>query len=163
MSRVCTTCGILKDNSEYNKKAKPSQNGDVYKTRCRRCDSEYGSKWQRENKARVRVNRRRHYTDNKEKYLEMDRVWGLNNPDKKGQHRANRRAKMAEQTPELTPAEMAEVGGLYEYHQIFNAVMPEKKWHVDHILALANGGIHHPENLQVLTAEDNLRKSYERV
>ena len=32
------------------------------------------------------------------------------------------------------------------------------KHHVDHIRPLAAGGVHHPENLQILTAQDNLSK-----
>ena len=31
--------------------------------------------------------------------------------------------------------------------------------HVDHIRPLAAGGVHHPDNLQVITAEENLSKS----
>ena len=30
--------------------------------------------------------------------------------------------------------------------------------HVDHIQPLSQGGKHHPDNLQILTAEENLRK-----
>jgi len=30
--------------------------------------------------------------------------------------------------------------------------------HVDHIIPLAEGGIHHPDNLQILTASENLEK-----
>jgi 5-methylcytosine-specific restriction endonuclease McrA len=31
--------------------------------------------------------------------------------------------------------------------------------HVDHIVPLSKGGLHHQDNLQILTAEDNLKKS----
>jgi len=32
-------------------------------------------------------------------------------------------------------------------------------YHVDHIHPLSKGGAHHPMNLQILTAEENLKKS----
>lgn len=32
------------------------------------------------------------------------------------------------------------------------------KWHVDHVKPLAKGGLHHENNLQVITAKANLRK-----
>ena len=31
-------------------------------------------------------------------------------------------------------------------------------YHVDHIIPLARGGAHHPDNLRIITAEENLRK-----
>jgi 5-methylcytosine-specific restriction endonuclease McrA len=34
--------------------------------------------------------------------------------------------------------------------------------HVDHIKPLAKGGRHHPSNFQILTAEENLKKSDKR-
>jgi len=30
---------------------------------------------------------------------------------------------------------------------------------VDHVIPVAKGGLHHPDNLQIITAEDNLKKS----
>jgi len=33
-----------------------------------------------------------------------------------------------------------------------------EEYHVDHIIPLAKGGLHHPDNLQVLPADLNLKK-----
>ena len=33
-----------------------------------------------------------------------------------------------------------------------------EKFHVDHIIPIAKGGLHIAENLQVISAKDNLRK-----
>jgi len=57
------------------------------------------------------------------------------------------------QTPDLNIAEKVEIQCMYLYNQI----MPGD-WHVDHIVALANGGLHHPANLQILSKFDNLSK-----
>ena len=64
-----------------------------------------------------------------------------------------RRAMKLNQTPDLNIAEKLEIEFMYLYNQI----MPGD-WHVDHIVALANGGLHHPANLQILSKFDNLSK-----
>jgi 5-methylcytosine-specific restriction endonuclease McrA len=33
------------------------------------------------------------------------------------------------------------------------------EWHVDHIIPLSKQGLHHPDNLQIITAEENMRKN----
>ena len=38
-----------------------------------------------------------------------------------------------------------------------------EKYHVDHIIALENGGAHHQENLRVITAKEYLEKGYKYI
>ena len=38
-----------------------------------------------------------------------------------------------------------------------------EKYHVDHIIALENGGAHHQDNLRVITAKENLEKGYKYI
>lgn len=62
----------------------------------------------------------------------------------------NRRRK---QTPLLTKAEKLKI-------KIYKLIAKRmgKRWHLDHIVAIANGGSDSPDNLQIIPAVHNLRK-----
>ena len=68
---------------------------------------------------------------------------------------ARYRARKLEQTPDMNPAEWAEIEGFYMYNEVMPGV-----WHVDHIDPLNNGGLHHPDNLQILSDKDNYSKGH---
>ena len=111
---------------------------------------------------------RKYFQRNREKLLAMSSQWKKDNPEAETRHKreyrkrnmakfneyaATRRARLLDQTPYLSVAEQAEIDGMYEYHQI----MPGN-WHVDHKVAISNGGLHHPHNLQLLSEHDNCTK-----
>lgn len=58
---------------------------------------------------------------------------------------------------DLTPQERKEIGEIYaEARRLTKQTGIDH--HVDHIKPLASGGEHHPRNLRVITAEENLKK-----
>ena len=58
---------------------------------------------------------------------------------------------------DLTPSEKRKIGQIYaEARRLTKETGIEH--HVDHIKPLAAGGEHHPDNLRVITAEENLKK-----
>ena len=57
----------------------------------------------------------------------------------------------------LSRAEKDRIAALYEKAQSLS-VSTGKPHHVDHIRPLAAGGLHHPDNLRVISAEENLAK-----
>jgi 5-methylcytosine-specific restriction endonuclease McrA len=58
---------------------------------------------------------------------------------------------------ELTPAEELQVKAIYRLRYTLTRETGIE-YHVDHRIPLKHGGKHHPSNLWVITAEENLRK-----
>lgn len=84
------------------------------------------------------------------------RQWKQRNKHKAVAYAAARRARQLDQTPE--DADQNAIEKIYkECRRISQETgIPH---HVDHIVPLSKGGLHHQDNLQILTAEDNLKKS----
>ena len=59
----------------------------------------------------------------------------------------------------LTADEKARLRDVYAEMQRLNKEAGCVAYHVDHIKPISKGGAHHPDNLQILTAAENLKKS----
>lgn len=79
-----------------------------------------------------------------------------NNRSKINAHTAKRRAWKLSQTS--SDADMIEIQKIYFMAALMNKISTGIKWHVDHIIPLSKGGLHHQDNLQILEARINLRK-----
>jgi len=108
--------------------------------------------------------KRKQYRDaNRSKINKNKRAWSTNwrkTPEGVIQKRidaSTRRACIRNQTPELTSYEKQRMKDIYYRAWCYSQV---EVWdfHVDHIVALAKGGLHHPDNLQILEAKVNLLK-----
>jgi len=84
------------------------------------------------------------------------RNWARKNRDYYSSKCAERRAKKLNQTPE--DADQEKIRWKYWMRDRLNIAAGRIAFHVDHITALANGGLHHEDNLQVLPAITNLIK-----
>ena len=69
-----------------------------------------------------------------------------------------RKQRLREQTPALTELEQQQISQIYEERNRLNQAAGLIRYHVDHITPLAKGGLHHPINLQLITASENVRK-----
>lgn len=63
---------------------------------------------------------------------------------------ARRRARLRNQTPKLTQEEQDRIKQIY--------INCPDGYEVDHIIPISKGGLHHPDNLQLLTISENRRK-----
>lgn len=141
-------------------------------------DYENKKRWYENNRDRKKAVARRWAKNNREKIREYERRWKINNPEKRReiqrksskkweqQNRAKVRARLnryCAKKKQATPswADHAAINAIYA-----EAVRLEKetgiKHHVDHIYPLQSKylcGLHVAENLQILTASENCKKS----
>ena len=103
-----------------------------------------------------------YYELNREKIANYQKLYQQLNKPKVNARNAKRKARKLEATPNwLTKEELAQIVEFYEIAQAFK-LYTGKEYHVDHIVPLQGEnvcGLHVPWNLQVITAEENLRKS----
>ena len=88
-------------------------------------------------------------------------------PDPEAVHEPNRfkaiyvqrrKNRLKAQTPELTEEEKRRIADLYKLRDALNEDAGCIAYHVDHIVPLARGGLHHSVNLRVMPALENIKK-----
>ncbi|NRB25134.1 HNH endonuclease signature motif containing protein [Shewanella sp.] len=94
---------------------------------------------------------------NSEKVKASKAAWAKANPDKTRAYGARYRATKLAQTPTMSEEELRHIEYFYLCAEIFKS-HTSTDYHVDHVKPLSKGGLHHPINLQVLTAKANLTK-----
>ena len=158
--------------------------GAYTKSKCR-CDackawqkmrSEQYKKWWNstdtpERRAKARSRTKAWQSENSERKIEKDRIYRKNNKAKiketrKRGYDANkayykekateRRARRKEAEVGLSPSEKGAITRLYNKAEKLREEGLDV--HVDHVTPLSRGGTHHPDNLAIILAEDNLYK-----
>ena len=69
-----------------------------------------------------------------------------------------RKNRLRAQSPELTEEENRSIADLYKLRDALNEDAGYVAYHVDHIVPLARGGLHHPVNLRVIPSLENIKK-----
>ena len=90
------------------------------------------------------------------KILVYYKKWKENNKDKRNALHAKRKAQKLDQTPDN--ANLQKIQLYYTICAYLNETCDTPMWHVDHIRPISKGGLHHEDNLQILTAAINLQK-----
>jgi hypothetical protein len=153
--------GICKECSSLSRKEKAKTNKKYL---------EYQKEYRFKNKDKIKEQCKRHNTKNKEKISLKQKEYRKNNPKKYKQQyikpigaakRAKRRAQETQATLRLTQFDIDYIKHLYIQSKELEKLDGIKR-HIDHIVPLRGKtvcGLHVPWNLQILTAEENLKKS----
>jgi 5-methylcytosine-specific restriction endonuclease McrA len=107
------------------------------------------------NREHLRELGRIHHVEHREANCERARKWAKDNPAKARARGAKRRVSLRSQTP--PDADLVKIVAIYE-ECIRVTEETGIMHHVDHIIPIIEGGLHHEDNLQILTAEENLKK-----
>ncbi len=175
--KVCTKCKEVKELSSYSRK---TSSKDGLRSCCKICDK-VSADSRRDviraySKSRVELRRRLYWADieksreykrayklrNASKIAQANKLWALNNKEKKSANRMRYNANKRQSQPTaLSKDQVSEIWTIYKVASyLTNAT--GVKYHVDHIIPLQGKivcGLHVPWNLQILTTKDNLSKS----
>jgi hypothetical protein len=137
--KICSTCKTKKPLDDF-KKAKVNRDG--HSSWCKKCWSIY-----------VIINQ------NKIKKNANNKKWGASEKGRITRKLAKeiRRANETNSKIILTQEERKYIKWLHEKTRIMRSVGFDV--HLDHIIPISKGGLHVPMNLQIIPAEDNLRKN----
>jgi hypothetical protein len=146
-------------------------------------EKQQGHKYYKNNKAKITAAKKKYYENNKEKINQRNRryyknnlekekqrkheyrknnkekiklqshEYYKNNPEKIAANNIKRRALKLNQTPDLTQEEKQQIIDIYKH-----SVKLGPGWQVDHIQPISKGGLHHPDNLQIVAKSYNLQK-----
>lgn len=158
--KQCTKCSLWKVRSDDFYKSDSSYDGR--QSWCRTCKNVQGKKYYSENKDKHSQLTREYYEDNKIEISQKFRDRYQNDPEFKVQ-RLTQYYLREERTKICTPS-WVKPQDLTPFYEEARRKTEETgiKHHVDHIIPISHDlicGLNCPNNLQVLTAEDNLRKS----
>lgn len=113
--------------------------------------------WYRENKQRHIEYGREYVKRNRERSRGYKRKWEKNHPENRNKNWRIRRAREIGAYIPLTAEEQKQMDNLEIQRQVMTKTTGIEH-HLDHILPLSRGGIDHPVNFRVITAEENLAK-----
>jgi hypothetical protein len=118
--------------------------------------------WAADNPEKAAVKKAKWRSENREMHNAINREWFAQNKDKRAAYEGKRRAAQLQRTPSwLTEDDLWIIEQAYELAEI-RTKMFNFPWHVDHIIPLQGkqvSGMHHPLNIQVIPAKENLSKS----
>ena len=109
--------------------------------------------WYYKNKERATLKKKEWYAANKDKQKAYDARYYQENKAASNAKKAKRRSLILGASCNNTDIDTLCIKIMYSI-----AESKEGDYHIDHIHPLSKGGAHHPMNLQILTAEENLKK-----
>lgn len=113
--------------------------------------------WRDKNKDHVKDYDRKRYEEDKKYFSEKNKRWHKKNPEKARLKTQKRKASLLDQSPILTPEEEERMLQASIKAKCFSQVT-EWIFHLDHIQPISKGGLHHPDNIQILESSLNISK-----
>jgi len=161
--KQCSVCKQIKLLSEYSPDKRIASG---VQSRCKICYAEIMRVRRKNNSQAHRDAVKKHTKKNYAKELEINNKYRANNPEKVTVWKRNDRnvnkirvlADNAMRRTKLYGNVTTEIKQIYALRDFFESMSLGEKFHVDHIIPIAKGGLHIAENLQVISAKDNLRK-----
>lgn len=164
-------CGLCKQDLPREAFYKAKAQSDGLQHRCKQCANSYGKKWRSSNQEKYKnlLNAWRSrnpdyhekwYKINSEKVRDWGRGYYEKNKDKIFAHSYARRSRVKRQMINLTQKQFEQIKQIYKEARRLSRETGTQ-YHVDHIFPLNGGncsGLHVPWNLQIITAEENLKK-----
>lgn len=164
------TCAVC--NKEF-----PKESFTTKSAKCTGCLKEYKANWYEENKERTLANAKERYKDpevrarikevskmwveaNREKSNKIKQDWRKRNKGQVNSFTAKRHAAKMSATPSW--ANQEHIKSYYAFASFLTSATFGGGYHVDHVVPLQGKdvcGLHVENNLQVLRANDNVRKS----
>jgi len=163
--KICTKCKENKELSEFNKnKRKPDglmysckACRVLYRTTVQKHIKEKNAQYYIENAEKIKKQARDWHSANREYNNTRRRLWNKENPSKRKEQQLTYRTMKYNAAQAETLLERQMIAGLYLISNILTKSCGEA-FHVDHIHPLSKGGSHTFDNLQILSAEENLAK-----
>lgn len=165
--KPCAQCKEMLPLSVFAKHAKRK---DGLQENCRSCCAAYAADWRSRNRDKVKADGKRYAAANSARIVERVAAWRKANPERHAASTRDYRAaralalsaarKAAKRQAVPAWADEAAVTAIYQAARdasLRTGILHE----VDHIVPLRSSlvcGLHCPANLQVLTADENLRK-----
>ena len=118
----------------------------------------YQAQWRAENRERHEASRAAWSAENADRIKGHRRASYMKNTAKEKHEATLRQRNLREQYDALDPQDQARIDSIYAEGHELNKRDGANTWHIDHIIPLAKGGAHHPDNLQILPAKENLSK-----
>ncbi len=120
-----------------------------------------GRAYYRANKASILAKAALRSCANSQKAVARVAAWRKSHPEamkiSRARDCAKRRAREKTAIPILSAQERAAITEIYRRRDLLTK-LTGVQYHVDHVISLKKHGKHHPDNLQVLTATENMRK-----
>jgi hypothetical protein len=152
---------IIAQQREYRKanaERISAQNREWYKANRERINARV-REYQKSNREKVLARLREWRKANRERINAQKRKYHKANPEKTHASAAYRRARKKECSVPLTETEKTKLRSMSRNMQRLNKKKGGVEYHIDHIVPMDYGGVHHPCNLQIMEGSENCSKN----